>query len=149
MSRPYSWLPLALLAAACMTGDDVQNVQGMFGGGVRPDVMPVLRNAEPPFRYPVSLYAQRVQGNVTLRIFIDTAGRVHPESTTVAETSGHGALDTAAVNGSRELSFQPAMKRQKPMAVWVLYPVHFRHPDAPPLPGDSAPAVDTSQPPHR
>lgn len=129
-----------------MTGDDVQNMQGVFSGGPRPDVNPVLRNPTPPFRYPVSLYAQRVQGNVTLRIFIDTAGRVHPESTTVAETSGYGALDTAAINGSRELSFQPAMKDEKPMAVWVLYPVHFRHPDAPPLAGDSLAKRDTSQP---
>jgi protein TonB len=129
-----------------MTGDDVENVQGMLSGGPRPDVNPVPRNASPPFRYPVSLYAQRVQGNVTLRIFIDTTGRVHPESTTVAETSGYGALDTAAINGSRELAFQPAMKDDKPMAIWVLYPVHFRHPDAPPLPGDSTRARDTSQP---
>jgi protein TonB len=127
----------------------VENMSGIFGGGPRPDVMPVPRNVEPPFRYPIALYAQRVQGNVTLRIFIDTTGRVHPESTTVAESSGHGALDSAAVTGSRELSFSPALKRQKPMAVWVLYPVHFRHPDGPPVAGDTGRARDTSQPSSR
>ena len=150
MSRSRSgWMVLLLPLAACMSGDDVEHMSGVFGGGPRPDVMPVPRNAEPPFRYPVALYAQRIQGNVTLRIFIDTVGRVHPESTTVAETSGYGALDSAAVTGSRELSFAPAMKREKPMAVWVLYPVHFRHPDAPPLPGDTNRIRDTSKPPSR
>jgi TonB family protein len=97
----------------------------------------VMRNIELPFRYPSALYAQKVQGNVTLRIFIDSLGTVHPESTLVVESSGYGALDSAAVKGSRELSFTPAKKRDVPVAVSVLYPVYFRHPEATPLPGDS------------
>src|SRR6266516_2437219 len=39
--------------------------------GKQPDVAPVMLNKELPFRYPPALYAQKVQGNVTLRIFID------------------------------------------------------------------------------
>jgi protein TonB len=94
-------------------------------------------NPEPPFRYPVDLYARKVQGNTTLRIFIDTAGAVRPESTRVVESSGYPALDSAAVAGSRELRFRPARLRGAPMAVPILFPVYFRHPDAAPLPGDS------------
>ena len=64
----------------------------------------------------------------------------------MAPPSGYGALDTGAINGSRELAFTPALKKEKPIAVWVLYPVQFRHPDASPLPGDSARVRDTSTP---
>jgi TonB family protein len=136
-------LPIVLLTTllplgACVTDKDVDKLQNVFTAtGARPDTMPVMKNREPPFRYPSALYAQKVQGNVTLRIFIDTAGHVHPESTLVVEPSGYPALDSAAIKGSQELVFIPAKKRSEPMAVSVLYPVYFRHPDAAPLPGDT------------
>jgi len=124
--------------AGCVTDKDVDKLQSVFTAtGARPDTMPLMKNREPPFRYPSALYAQKVQGNVTLRIFIDTAGRVHPESTLVVEPSGYPALDSAAIRGSQELVFIPAKKRAEPMAVSVLYPVYFRNPEAAPLPGDT------------
>ena len=145
MPRPRPFLAsttallLVALLAGCVTDEGKEKLQGVFTAtaGSRPDTMPLMLNKEPPFRYPAALYAQRVQGNVTLRIFIDTAGRVHPESTLVVEPSGYPALDSAAVKGSAELSFRPARKRSEAMAVSVLYPVYFRHPDASPLPGDT------------
>ena len=140
MGRPLLFAMVAAVAslAACVTDKDVGKLQEVFTAtGARPDTMPVMKNREPPFRYPSALYAQKVQGNVTLRIFIDTAGRVHPESTLVVEPSGYPALDSAAIRGSQELVFIPAKKRSEPMAVSVLYPVYFRHPDAAPLPGDT------------
>ena len=138
ITRTVSTLALLLLAA-CVTDEGKEKLQNVFTTttGSRPDTMPLMRNKQPPFRYPSALYAQKVQGNVTLRIFIDTAGRVHPESTLVVEPSGYPALDSAAVKGSAELSFVPAKKRTEKMAVSVLYPVYFRHPEAAPLPGDT------------
>jgi len=99
--------------------------------------MPVVTNEDLPFRYPTALFTQQVQGNVTLRIFIDAEGRVVMDSTRVVETSGYTALDSAAVKGSEELRFVPAKRRGEPMAVSILFPVYFRHPDAAPLPGDT------------
>ncbi|HEU4995799.1 MAG TPA: energy transducer TonB [Gemmatimonadaceae bacterium] len=90
-----------------------------------------------PFRYPAPLYARKVQGNVTLRLFVDADGRVQAESTRVEETSGYPALDSAAVVGSQELQFVPAKLHGEPLGVVVLFPVYFRHPEAPPLPGDT------------
>jgi protein TonB len=102
-----------------------------------PDSLPIMLNTEPPFRYPSELYAQRVQGNVSLRLYIDSAGTVVPESTTVRESSGSPVLDSAATAGARDLKFSPATRRGKPMAVSIIYPVYFRHPEATPLPGDT------------
>jgi TonB family protein len=103
----------------------------------RPDELPVMVNREAPFRYPAPLYAQKVQGNVTLRIFIDRDGRVRPESTRVEESSGYSSLDSSAVTGSQDLRFIPAKLNGEPMAVSVLFPVFFRHPEGTPLPGDT------------
>ncbi|MFL5563758.1 MAG: energy transducer TonB [Gemmatimonadaceae bacterium] len=105
--------------------------------GKQPDVAPVMLNKELPFRYPPALYAQKVQGNVTLRIFIDREGSIVSDSTRIAETSGFTALDSAAMKGSRELKFEPAKTMGQPVPVSILLPVYFRHPDAPPLAGDS------------
>src|SRR6185437_4958953 len=73
-----------------------------------PDELPALVTAELPFKYPASLYARKVQGNVTLKLFIDTNGRVTPESTRVDEASGYPALDSAALAGAKDLRFVPA-----------------------------------------
>jgi protein TonB len=103
-----------------------------------------MLNKELPFRYPPALYAQKVQGNVTLRIYIDSNGAIVADSTRVAETSGFSALDSAAMKGSRDLKFDPAKTRGQPVPVSILLPVFFRHPDAPPLPGDSIIARDSA-----
>jgi len=132
--------PLALVLAmtACVGNEDKKKMAEAFaGGGARPDELPVVLNDTMPFRYPPALYAQRVQGNTTLRIFIDANGHVVPDSTSVAEPSGYPPLDSAAVVGSRTLRFVPAKKGGQGMAISILFPVYWRHPQAPPLPGDT------------
>ena len=109
----------------------------VLSGGRGNPSPPVMLNQEPIFLYPASLYARKIQGNVTLRIFIDRDGRVRPESTRVQESSGFASLDSAAVAGSQELRFAPARLRGNPVAVSRLFPVFFRHPEASPLPGDT------------
>jgi TonB family protein len=135
-------LSATILALAC--GDRAQSGGGARGGGVqligggdRPDEHPVIVNHELPFRYPPALYARQVQGNVVLRLYIDRDGRALPESTRAEESSGQHALDSSAVRGSLELQFVPAKLRGEPVGVAVLFPVYFRHPKAPPLPGDT------------
>jgi protein TonB len=126
---------LVSLAPACRKGDGSNLTFQTVGR--QPDVAPVMLNKDLPFRYPPALYAQKVQGNVTLRIFIDQQGAIVADSTRIAETSGFTALDSAAMKGSRDLKFEPAKTQGQPVPVSILLPVFFRHPDAPPLAGDS------------
>ena len=127
----------ALVMAACDTKGAAKAAVDAMWEGPKPDELPRVLNAELPFHYPQALYAQKVQGNVTLRIWIDEHGNVRPESTSVVETSGYTALDSAAVRGSESLRFVPAKLQGEPLALGILFPVYFRHPEAAPLPGDT------------
>jgi TonB family protein len=124
-----------MLLVACSKGDRTKTA--FDAATARPDTYPIMLNKVMPFRYPPALYAEKVQGNVTLRLYVDKDGSVVDDSTRVIESSNIATLDSAAIKGSRELTFAPAKLRGTPMPVSILFPVYFRHPDAPPPPGDS------------
>jgi len=128
----------AVLAARCGSPDTTQKaMEALTEGMAPPEQLPVLLTDPLPFKYPDNLYNAKIQANVTLWIYIDTAGIVWPESTVVIQSSGYAALDTAAVRGAPQLHFKPAMTKGKPVPVHIRLPVFFRYPGAPPLPGDS------------
>jgi TonB family protein len=110
---------------ACATADPVVETE------------PVMQNTELPFRYPDHVWAQRVQGDVLLHLFIDSTGVPVADSTRVTSSSGVLALDSAALAGAATLRFVPARRGGVPVPVALSFPVMFRHPEAPPLPGDS------------
>lgn len=109
--------------------------------GGRPDEAPLMLNQMLPFQYPVAQYLRRMQGNVTLRLFVDADGRVVSDSTRIEGPSGISAFDSAALAGAAELRFRPARRRGVAVPVALLFPVHFRHPEVPAIP------VDTSRDP--
>jgi len=129
-------LPM-LGTGACMSQDDARKALDAVQAPGPPEVLPVMLNVEPPFHYPPALFAQKVQANVTLHLHIDSLGAVTAESTYVAPTSGHSALDSAAVTGARALRFTPAQRAGRPVAVSVKFPILFRLPDSVAAPGDS------------
>lgn len=136
--KKSGFLLIAMFATALSAcSKDAQTGDAFSGVGPRPDVLPVMLNKDLPFRYPPSLYSKKVQANVTLRVYIDKEGQIVSESTHVAETSGFPPLDSAAVRGSNDLRFIPAKTRGQAVPVSILFPVYFRHPEAPPLPGDT------------
>ncbi len=135
-------LGVAALGSACV-GEPArsirQSAEGLIPAVVRPDELPVMLNESSPFAYPPEAWAQRIQGNVTLRVHVDGNGRAVRESTTVARTSGVPALDSAALSAVPRLRFRPARKDGLPVGLSLLVPVQFRHPEGPPLPGDTLP----------
>lgn len=123
---------------ACVDQDTPKKVaQVLHAGRETPDEKPRMLNEDLPFHYPPALYARKVQGNVTLRLFVDRTGQVAPDSTRIEESSGYAGLDSAAVKGSQDLRFAPATLRGESLGVSILFPVYFRHPDARALPGDT------------
>jgi protein TonB len=128
--------PLLVALSAC-SGSGKRDTEARLEQP-QPDERPLMVNSELPFHYPGALYARKLQGNVTLRLFVTASGETVPESTRVEESSGQPSFDSAAVAGSRDLRFVPAKLHGEPMGMTILFPVYFRHPEAPPLPGDSA-----------
>ena len=120
----------ATAAASSASGD------GWWRSG-GPDELPQMLNSDAPFRYPVTSFRRRQQGNVMLRLYVDASGTVISDSTTVDKPSGEPLLDSAALAGSSLLRFRPARRRGVPIAVVMLFPVHFRLPGEPRLTGDS------------
>lgn len=90
--------------------------------------VPVAINGESPFQYPPDLYDQGHEGEVRLRLYVDSAGRVLPESTTIAASSGTPRLDSAAVAGAAQLRFAPAHRDGVPVGTAFYQPVIFRRP---------------------
>ena len=91
---------------------------------------PALLTRELPFVYPPALYAAGVEGDVALRLYVDSLGLVVQDSTTVAEPSGHAEFDSAAVAGAPYLEFQPARSDGARIGKTVVLPVKFRRPPA-------------------
>jgi TonB family protein len=89
---------------------------------------PVAVNPVSPVEYPRPLRDQGVEGRVLLRLYADSMGALVPDSTRVAESSGYPALDSAAVAGSGQLKYSPALRRGRPVAGSFLQPVQFRNP---------------------
>ena len=98
----------------------------------RGDAPPVALNAVSPVGDPAALARERIDGVVLLRLYADSLGRVVPDSTRIAESSGYPALDSAALAGASQLRFAPARRRGIPVATAFVQPVHFRHPSEQP-----------------
>jgi len=114
---------LVLMATAC--GGSAAPSNSVAAPAEEP---PVALNAEPAVQYPPDLYDQRVGGDVVLRLYADSTGRLVPESTRVAESSGFAALDSAAVKGVARLRYAPARRHGLPVATTFLQTMEFRHP---------------------
>lgn len=125
MSRWAAGLLIPLVVAAPGCADTVTPVLGglkvgMSGGSFH---MPVMENERSPFRYPPEAWREGVGGETRVRIHIDRRGRV--DSAYVLDSSGHAALDSAALAGARKLEYRPARQGDRPVAVWAVLPVRY------------------------
>lgn len=135
-------VPMAVLAfsavvvGACQRGEAVR-----WGTAMTPDSLPVFIGDSLPFRYPPGPYLQGIQDNVTLRLYLNEFGRPVPESTRIDEHAVLAAFDSSVLLGARELVFRPAMKDGRAIPFEILFPVKFRVPGGPPMPGDEPATV--------
>jgi TonB family protein len=128
-------ISVALVATAALASCGDRSVGTVALGEHQPasvestaDQSPVAINPVTPMTYPPALLELGIEGRVLLRLFVDAQGKLIPDSTRVAESSGYPALDSAALAGSRELRFSPALRNGRAVSAPFLQPVHFRHP---------------------
>jgi len=73
--------------------------------------------------YPPLLRDAGIGGTVAVYFFVDEKGAVG--DVRISESSGHEALDRAALAVADVFRFTPASNDDKPTAVWVSFPITF------------------------
>lgn len=121
-----AWLLLGLVGCRSKPEGIVTLSADAPNRALRRDEPPVPLNADSPVRYPEALAAQRLGGTVLLRLFVDSTGGVVAESTSIQESSGYPALDSAALAAVPEFRYAPALRDGVPVAAPFLQPVTFR-----------------------
>ena len=92
-------------------------------------VQPGIRNRDEVERalereYPALLRDAGIGGTVDVWFFIDEDGNLVNKQ--VDKSSGHTALDDAALNVADIIQFTPALNREKRVAVWISLPITFK-----------------------
>lgn len=73
--------------------------------------------------YPARSRRAGEQGTATVRVLVDVTGR--PSQVSLQSSSGHSALDEAAISAVRSAQFRPYSEGGLAQAVWVLVPIRF------------------------
>ena len=91
-----------------------------------PDFVPYDTPPEAKFwfkpKYPDIARKAGIEGMLILKLLVDTDGSVLQVQVL---KSLHPALDDAAVEAAKQWKFSPAKQRDKPVRVWVSFPVNF------------------------
>jgi protein TonB len=74
--------------------------------------------------YPPLLRDAGIGGTVRVYFFIDENGQV--QDNRIDQSSGHQALDDAALKVAGVYRFSPALNRDKKVPVWVSFPITFQ-----------------------
>jgi TonB family protein len=76
--------------------------------------------------YPPLLRDAGVGGSVVVWMFIDETGALRDYR--IRTSSGHPALDDAALRVAEQFEFSAALNREEPVPVWVQFPITFQVP---------------------
>jgi TonB family protein len=74
--------------------------------------------------YPPLLRDAGIGGMAQVWFFVDETGTV--ARTLINQTSGHQALDEAALRVAEVIQFTPALNRDEPVPVWISLPIRFQ-----------------------
>ena len=85
----------------------------------RQEVVRAMQEAYPPL-----LRDAGIEGLIRVYFFIEADGSVG--SVQIDESSGHAALDDAALRVGEVYRFSPAMNREEAVPVWVSFPITFQ-----------------------
>lgn len=89
--------------------------------GIR-EAIPLYRENPPP-RYPRIARRKGYEGTVVLEVLVNTEGQV--ADLRIFRSCGHPVLDKAAMKSIRNWVFEPAMRGDKKVEMWVKIPVRF------------------------
>jgi len=87
------------------------------------EAIPLYR-INPPPQYPALAISRGYQGTVLLEVLVDKNGRVGDLQ--VFKSSGYPVLDKKALAAVKNWLFEPGMKKNKTVEMWVRVPIRFQ-----------------------
>jgi protein TonB len=86
------------------------------------DAYVILRMVKP--RYPPQEQAEGIEGNVTVELLVDEAGRV--AEAYVVSLVGPKSFEISALDAVRQFEFQPPVEDGRPTPMWIKFVIKFR-----------------------
>ena len=83
----------------------------------------IIKQVKP--EYPEMARQAGVEGTVLIAALIDKEGKVR-EVRVAKESGANAGFEEAAKKAAWENVYKPAIQNNKPVAIWIYYPVHFR-----------------------
>jgi protein TonB len=83
-----------------------------------------LYRENPAPSYPAVARRRGYEGTVLLNVLVDKGGQV--AELRVEESSGHAMLDQAALRSVRGWRFEPAVRGDEKVSMWVRVPIRFQ-----------------------
>lgn len=108
---------------------DAQSEKNITAAVTGTGAVQVTKDAIPSYRinpsptYPRTARKRGFHGIVVLSVFVDENGKV--SNLWVSTSSGYILLDNAAVKAVKDWAFEPGMKGDKRIAMWVKVPIRF------------------------
>jgi protein TonB len=87
------------------------------------EAIPLYRENPPP-RYPRIARRKGYEGTVVLEVLVNPEGRV--ADSRIFRSCGHSVLDKAAMKSIRNWLFEPGMRGDKKVEMWVKVPIRFQ-----------------------
>jgi TonB family protein len=100
---------------------DVRTVQAARDVPYSEDYV-ILHMVEPD--YPSEELKDGIEGNVTVELFVNEAGRV--EAATVLSAVGPRSFQDASLDAVRQFMFQPPTENGEPRPMWIKFRIKFR-----------------------
>lgn len=83
----------------------------------------LIKTVQP--EYPLKALENKIEGKVIVAILVDKNGKVIQAK--IARSSGTDVgFEEAALQAAYKNVYKPAIQNNKPVAVWIYYPVYFR-----------------------
>ncbi|MGD9082942.1 MAG: energy transducer TonB [Desulfobacterales bacterium] len=102
--------------------DTDTEVATLSGEQIIREARPLYR-LNPPPKYPAVARRRGFQGNVVLEVLVGPVGNVIELH--VLSSSGYPILDRAAKSSVKNWTFEPGMRGQKKVEMWVRVPIRF------------------------
>lgn len=87
------------------------------------DEPPVPLN-EVKYAYPPLAQQAGIEGTVWVKALVDKKGKVR-DAIVFKESGSSAGFEDVALEGAHKIKYKPAISNNQPVAVWVVYPVHF------------------------